>query len=177
MDAKEFLREYKRMCDYFDSDSADPCEGCPLHEAGFEFDCDTISMAEDADTAVALVEKWSQENPIPTLTLQDAIAHISELLDDPEALCDPTCRSEHKQLRDWLMELERRQQKDLEDDDSDLSNAEKFVKVFGPVPGFELICNVKEPRVPGEKVHFIAHRLEWWKSQYEAPEKDGDGAA
>lgn len=61
MDALEFLKEYKRMCDQVD------CEDCPLHSDG---GCDTpiifskpmYSLRE----CVAAVEQWSKEHPRKT---------------------------------------------------------------------------------------------------------------
>jgi len=58
MDAKEFIRELVRMCKSQDETCSD-CQifesvGCPL----------IVPENADADRLVAVVEKWSKENPV-----------------------------------------------------------------------------------------------------------------
>ena len=61
MDALEFIKEAKRMCESYEE-----CEACPANADGFD-DCRIDNMqAIDAADAVAIVEKWSKENPIKT---------------------------------------------------------------------------------------------------------------
>ena len=66
MDAIEYIKELKRMCDGF----AD-CTGCPLchKENGTEQICGRF-RSEHPEKAVELVEKWSKEHPAKTI-LQD----------------------------------------------------------------------------------------------------------
>ena len=59
MDALEFLRERRRMCD-----SHMHCEGCPLEEGK----CVVSSVAPDEDykRIITAVEQWSKEHPRKT---------------------------------------------------------------------------------------------------------------
>ena len=59
MDALEFLRERKRMCNYYSH-----CEGCPLDESKCVIDI-TISD-EDCKRIAAAIEQWSKEHPRKT---------------------------------------------------------------------------------------------------------------
>lgn len=60
MDALEFLRERKRMCESFGTS----CDGCPLHG----HPCTSISSMNDGDCERLLVEveQWSKEHPRKT---------------------------------------------------------------------------------------------------------------
>lgn len=67
MDAVEFIEERRRMCKAYYEAGDDVCSNCP---AKWE-QCDTISVlkgenGENADTIVAIVEKWSAEHPRKT---------------------------------------------------------------------------------------------------------------
>ena len=59
MDALEFLRERRRMCNSYRN-----CEGCPLEEGK----CVVNSVAPDGDykRIIAAVEQWSKEHPRKT---------------------------------------------------------------------------------------------------------------
>lgn len=59
MDALEFLRDRRRMCD-----SHRHCEGCPLEEGK----CVVSSVAPDEDykRIITAVEQWSKEHPRKT---------------------------------------------------------------------------------------------------------------
>ena len=59
MDALEFLKERKRMCDSY----AD-CKGCPFDNSKCVIDS-TLSD-DDCERIVATVEQWSKEHPIKT---------------------------------------------------------------------------------------------------------------
>lgn len=59
MDALEFLKERKRMCNSYDG-----CKGCPFDDSKCVIDS-TISD-EDCKRIVATVEKWSKERPRKT---------------------------------------------------------------------------------------------------------------
>ena len=59
MDALEFLRERKRMCNSYSH-----CEGCPLDESKCVIDS-TISD-EDCKRIAAAIEQWSKEHPRKT---------------------------------------------------------------------------------------------------------------
>lgn len=64
MDAVKFIKERNRMCQAYYETGDDVCSNCP---AKWE-QCDTISslMGKNADTIVAIVEKWSKEHPRKT---------------------------------------------------------------------------------------------------------------
>lgn len=59
MDALEFLRERKRMCNL-----CKHCEGCPLDDSKCVIESSTTD--EDCKRIVAAVEQWSKENPRKT---------------------------------------------------------------------------------------------------------------
>ena len=59
MDALEFLKERKRMCNSYDG-----CKGCPFDDSKCVIDS-TISD-EDCKRIVATVEQWSKEHPRKT---------------------------------------------------------------------------------------------------------------
>lgn len=66
MDAVTYIKEYKRMCEYFDSkeNPARACEGCPLE--WLPNGCHMIEIADNAEKCVAAVEQWSKEHPVKT---------------------------------------------------------------------------------------------------------------
>ena len=67
MDAVEFIKTYSRMCHYFDNlngDDANPCTGCPLENIGNG--CNMLDIADRADEAVAVTERWAKEHPVKT---------------------------------------------------------------------------------------------------------------
>lgn len=58
MDALEFIKEAKRMCESYEA-----CEACPANADGFD-DCRIDHMHDiDAENAVNIVEKWTKEHP------------------------------------------------------------------------------------------------------------------
>lgn len=59
MDALEFLRERKRMCNL-----CKHCEGCPLERAGCGLG--TSASDEEYEKIIAAVEQWSKEHPRKT---------------------------------------------------------------------------------------------------------------
>lgn len=59
MDALEFLRERKRMCNL-----CKRCEGCPLERAGCGLG--TSASDEEYEKIIAAVEQWSKEHPRKT---------------------------------------------------------------------------------------------------------------
>ena len=60
MDAKEFIRELVRLCKSQD----ETCGGCKIRQyTGCPL---TVPENVDADILVAVVEKWSKENPVVT---------------------------------------------------------------------------------------------------------------
>lgn len=70
MDAKEYIRTHKRMCEKY----GDTCKGCPLIDKGcYSYSALTIlpknpdeDLVELNESVVDLVEKWAKENPIKT---------------------------------------------------------------------------------------------------------------
>ena len=59
MEALEFLRERKRMCNL-----CKHCEGCPLERA--ECGLGTSASDEEYEKIIAAVEQWSKEHPRKT---------------------------------------------------------------------------------------------------------------
>lgn len=59
MEALEFLRERKRMCNL-----CKHCEGCPLERAGCGLG--TSASDEEYEKIIATVEQWSKEHPRKT---------------------------------------------------------------------------------------------------------------
>ena len=67
MDALKFMKEYRRMCDYY---SGGFCKGCPRKE---EPSCDSSTMSDEELAKLIIdVEKWSKEHP-PKTRLQDLL--------------------------------------------------------------------------------------------------------
>lgn len=61
MDALEFIKETKRMCESYEE-----CEACPANADGFN-NCRIDHMRDiDAENAVNIVEKWAKEHPKKT---------------------------------------------------------------------------------------------------------------
>lgn len=57
MDALEFIKQAKRMCQSYDE-----CEGCPARSGGYE-DCQVDTSLDIAEeVAVDIVGKWAQEH-------------------------------------------------------------------------------------------------------------------
>lgn len=59
MDALEFLKERKRMCNL-----CKHCEGCPLERAGCGLG--TSASDEEYEKIIVAVEQWSKEHPCKT---------------------------------------------------------------------------------------------------------------
>ena len=59
MDALEFLKERKRMCNSYKG-----CGGCPLVESHCVIS--HVTSDEDCEKIIATVEKWSKEHPRKT---------------------------------------------------------------------------------------------------------------
>lgn len=60
MEAKEFLKEAKRMCQYYLNVRNIGCSGCPA----YQLHCEIPERIEPE--FVEIVEKWSKEHPIIT---------------------------------------------------------------------------------------------------------------
>ena len=60
MDALEFLKERRRMCDSYGD-----CEGCPLK--GAECVIRDMTSEDDCERIVTAVEQWSKEHPRKTM--------------------------------------------------------------------------------------------------------------
>lgn len=62
MDAVEFLKAKKRMCESY----VGSCSGCPVYtEKQSSMNCGKY-MCKYPEKAVAIVKKWSEEHPIKT---------------------------------------------------------------------------------------------------------------
>ena len=82
MDAVTYIKEYKRMCESFNSNDlqAKPCDGCPLD--GLADGCHMLDIADNAEECVDAVERWAKEHPAKT--------RQSEFLKMfPEAIIEP----------------------------------------------------------------------------------------
>ena len=75
MDALEFLKERKRMCDSYKS-----CECCPFDDS--KCSINALLYDDEYDRSVAIVERWSREHPNKTrqteLLNMFPEAHVSE---------------------------------------------------------------------------------------------------
>ncbi len=108
MDAVTYIKEYKRMCEYFDSkeNPASACEGCPLE--WLPNGCHMIEIADNAEKCVAAVEKWAKEHPV--ITRQNKLLNLFPLMDAIEDGCIEICpllfdRSFHdRNDRGWCTE-------------------------------------------------------------------------
>ena len=108
MDAVTYIKEYKRMCEYFDSkeNQARACEGCPLEWLPFGFHM--IEIADNAEKCVAAVEQWSKEHPV--ITRQNKLLNLFPLMGAIEDGCIDICpllfdRSFHdRNDRGWCTE-------------------------------------------------------------------------
>lgn len=63
MDAVEYLKELRRMCDTLNDDASCRCGWCEFSKAGV--DC---TEPDDPEEAVHIVEEWSKAHPIQTNT-------------------------------------------------------------------------------------------------------------
>ena len=59
MDALEFLRERRRMCNSYKD-----CEGCPFDDS--KCSINALLYDDEYDRSVAIVEQWSKEHPRKT---------------------------------------------------------------------------------------------------------------
>lgn len=108
MDAVTYIKEYKRMCEYFDSEEnpASACEGCPLE--WLTNGCHMIEIADNAEKCVAAVEQWAKEHPV--ITRQNKLLNLFPLMDAIEDGCIEICpllfdRSFHdRNDRGWCTE-------------------------------------------------------------------------
>lgn len=89
MDAVEFLRERKRMCD-----SREDCDGCPLAEDK----CIVSSVCdEDYKKIVAAIEQWSKEHPRKTRQSEFLKHYPNVELDGNGIINISPCRVDPKQ--------------------------------------------------------------------------------
>lgn len=60
MEIKEYLRQKKRMCDYYRE-----CKDCPLYKYdNCEIDSPFVRTDEDVDDIINTVVGWNNEHPI-----------------------------------------------------------------------------------------------------------------
>lgn len=114
MDAVKFLKEKKRMCDFFHNQSL--CSKCPIQK----LECGTgeLDDVEQMIVAVEAVERWSTQHPIKTrqnMIIKEFpnIEMIGDFIDlrpcdmDPEINCpDGTNGCTECKKRYWLTEVE-----------------------------------------------------------------------
>lgn len=63
MEAVEFLKHLKRMCDSMDNS----CTGCPVYDdCNFEAVGGVFECSEKVENYIAEVEKWAKEHPVKT---------------------------------------------------------------------------------------------------------------
>lgn len=89
MDAVEFLKEKKRMCDFFWCNGGyRSCAKCGLYSRNnyTKQGCD-IFVYEHPQNAVEVVKKWSEEHPRKTL-LQDFLEKYPNAKIDPDGTPD-----------------------------------------------------------------------------------------
>ena len=54
--AREFAKQFRRMCDSYDVDGRNECDGCKLCE-------ESICNLYELDNVIPIVEKWAKEHP------------------------------------------------------------------------------------------------------------------
>lgn len=108
MEAFEYLKEFKRMCDSFNL--AD-CSDCPLYE-----NCDILRPSdEDLRYRVDVVEKWSKEHPVktrqseflkmfPNAPIIAGVMTMCPQIVAPASDCDRKCTECRKRF--WLSPIE-----------------------------------------------------------------------
>lgn len=117
MEIKEYLKQKKRMCDYYRE-----CKDCPLYKyADCEIDSPFVRIDKYVDDVINTVVNWNIEHPIPIKTRQDVMLEMFPDItkkDDLIALCpkqfDTTldipceldCRKCQGRVDFWLKEVE-----------------------------------------------------------------------
>jgi hypothetical protein len=113
MDALEFLRERKRLCNSYKN-----CDGCPFVKRLCSIS--DIMSDEDCERIIAIVEQWSKEHPVktrqgvflkqwPNCTIDnDGVVGMCPKSVDKDFICDVNrfagclnCRREF-----WMQEVE-----------------------------------------------------------------------
>lgn len=95
MDAKEFIRTYKRICKKY----CDACEGCPLLDKGCYRTSTSIIFPEELDeNVVDLVGKWAKENPIKTRQSKflEMFPNASLIANGTLGICPKSLDKDHK---------------------------------------------------------------------------------
>lgn len=113
MDAVKYVKEKARMCDEYKD-----CNACPASEKNNKFNagCGTLE-GEFTEVFVAIVEKWSAENPVKTRQSEflkmfpnaklntDGILNVAPcLLDGRKCYIENGCISCRREY--WLAEVE-----------------------------------------------------------------------
>ena len=90
MDALEFFKERRRMCNSYRN-----CEGCPLEDGK----CVVIDVTPDEDykRIVAAVEQWSKEHPRKTRQSVFLEKYPNVMLNTNGIIDIPPCRMDTKQ--------------------------------------------------------------------------------
>lgn len=118
MEIKEYLKQKKRMCDYYRE-----CKDCPLYKYNDDCDIDSPSVRtdEDVDNIINTVVSWNNEHPIHIKTRQsimlemfpdiakkgDLIALCPKQFDTTlDIHCELDCRKCQDRENFWLKEVE-----------------------------------------------------------------------
>lgn len=89
MEIKEFLKQKKRMCDYYTESYDNECKDCPLYEYDdCGIDSPFVTIDEDVDNIVNIVVDWNEKHPVKTRqsVMLELFPNI-EKKDDLIALC------------------------------------------------------------------------------------------
>ena len=106
MDAVEYVKQRKRMCDYYTHNN---CSKCPA------FSCEECGGLNGISTMVPIVEQWAKEHPVktrqseflkqwPDARIDDGVIFLGPCVIDKSHKCTLDCK---KCCHDyWLKEIE-----------------------------------------------------------------------
>lgn len=115
MEIKEYLRQKKRMCDYYRE-----CKDCPLYKYNnCDIDSPSVRTDEDVDNIINIIVDWNNEHPVktrqdvmfemfPNIAQKDGlIALCSKTFDTTlDIHCELDCRKCQDRENLWLKEVE-----------------------------------------------------------------------
>lgn len=113
MDAVEFVTEYNRMCDFYDS----KCSQCQMYRE----DCDLYCSETNISKLVSVVKKWSEEHvpntrqekfleKFPNAILCDGVAIVCPNELNSSVPCPHTCCTDCRRTY-WLAPAEEEEMK------------------------------------------------------------------